>query len=537
MDSILIYRSIRPVAETPSEPTNLLAVRSMTRLPRAAEKFFSLCCTQGGAVATRPDEDVNGWDYMVEMPPSAWLGAIEDTPASRIAFTQIKATKGSRASVRIKLSNILKAARSQQPWFLFLVQQVSGGYVLYGQHFWKDLMYKGLMEIRKAGLSGTPLHRRFLNISFHDSHMISADLVQWIASCIDSCGAHDYADEKLKLSNSLGYESGCGNAFLTVECATKEELCKAFLGSGDGLDVSSFKFVPSRFDLPDVSPKLEWNSGKIFISPAKAHPCVLSFKSARSPEPIVLPGSAFFAKGISADTEISARLSAGTIDIFYLDAGRQEVTFNLPLEASFGLGILLSTLQIHKQMTIDSVKVTVSGISEFCAHGEFKLSRDRALPWTDAAIADLVALKKLADRVHHSDVKVSLRDFQDSSRQLSLFRVALHQGTLAVECDAASELPEGPTCFVYYSKLQFGNSNFEVVVRRPLLKDETKDGRRWLTGDLPQLLDVRVADAAVKLTPDIDQVYERNVAELVQEEVPIELGDLSAFMSNQPIVS
>ena len=40
----------------------------MPGLPKWAEKYFELKCVEGGAIASRPDEDRNGWDFLVELP-------------------------------------------------------------------------------------------------------------------------------------------------------------------------------------------------------------------------------------------------------------------------------------------------------------------------------------------------------------------------------------------------------------------------------------------------------------------------------------
>ncbi len=229
----------------------------MTNLPIWAEKLFSLKCSEGHATCTKPDEDIHGWDFLVELPEKAHIGAEERRPPIRTAYAQVKSTKAGKPRASIKLSNMLKACRSRDPWFIVLVAADKQGKnaSLYAIHVWSDLMRKSLAAVREASIEGVPLNRRKISVNFPPDSKMSGDIVAWMQSTIDS-SAPDYSNEKARISDTLGYEDGYGTGKLTIEAKSEEEIFRAFLGLGKGVTTKVFSYTHSRFGLPDPRPKI-----------------------------------------------------------------------------------------------------------------------------------------------------------------------------------------------------------------------------------------------------------------------------------------
>lgn len=79
------------------------------RLPKYAETTFERACSSADAYAHPPEEDRNGWDYMVEFADRKHPGPPDLHPPGSKAFVQIKSSSGQRLTCRVKSSNALKA--------------------------------------------------------------------------------------------------------------------------------------------------------------------------------------------------------------------------------------------------------------------------------------------------------------------------------------------------------------------------------------------------------------------------------------------
>jgi hypothetical protein len=90
-------------------------------LGRSGEKRFSTLCSDAGVTCNEPREDDHGWDHIVEMPlePTPGKTADMERPLPAI-FVQTKSHEADGLTVRMKLSNALKLARSPNPCFAVL---------------------------------------------------------------------------------------------------------------------------------------------------------------------------------------------------------------------------------------------------------------------------------------------------------------------------------------------------------------------------------------------------------------------------------
>jgi len=122
------------------------------RLPKWAEVAIEHLCIAAGAVAHSPEDDLNGWDYLVEFPPESHPGPADTHPPAKSACVQVKSKIQGRPACRITLTNALKAAQSMQPWFLVLVIVENDGSkpAICAAHLWEDFMRRALMAVRQA---------------------------------------------------------------------------------------------------------------------------------------------------------------------------------------------------------------------------------------------------------------------------------------------------------------------------------------------------------------------------------------------------
>src|SRR4051812_3840041 len=110
------------------------------RLPKYAETTFERACSSANAFAHPPEEDQNGWDYMVEFADRQHPGPPDLHPPETKAFVQVKSSRANRLACRVKLSNALKAAQSPNPWFvvLMIANAATSEPKIYITHVWRE---------------------------------------------------------------------------------------------------------------------------------------------------------------------------------------------------------------------------------------------------------------------------------------------------------------------------------------------------------------------------------------------------------------
>jgi hypothetical protein len=116
-----------------------MAFMAIKKVARHAEALFATLCAEYGATCNQAIEDERGWDYFVQFARKSTLDLpLDMVPEPEKCLAQIKATSGSAAEVKLKLSNALEFATSDTPCFVILfrytsARRISSVHVL---HFW-----------------------------------------------------------------------------------------------------------------------------------------------------------------------------------------------------------------------------------------------------------------------------------------------------------------------------------------------------------------------------------------------------------------
>ena len=507
----------------------------MVRLPRWAEKAFSLKCTEGDAIASPPDEDVNGWDYLVELPSRRFAGLAEDTPPTEIVFTQVKSTKGGKHSAQIKLSNVVKACRSHDPWFVVLVTADRHGRNtrFFGQHVWGRLLYDGLAAVRKAGLEGVALNSRRLTVKFTPEEAIDGDIVHWMRNHRDAAG-NDYREAKREVLKTAGYEEGFGSGRLTIEAPSTEHISDAFLGLGNGIEVKRFVFTPERFGIASNAPEIDTRSGKLFIEPKPSGVCEIRIRGNSAEPSVALRGTvySFLLPGRPRE-ETRLRFSAPPLDVIWGINEPSRITLSLKPDQEYSADQLWSYVQI----------------SRWSRNGDldFKISSDgKALIQAHAHLEDeekTVEIEKLAliiDAIRRSidgygSMQITLRDIQADALELGYFAQVLAQGSLRLQYPPQDEdVPPNVSMLLYKTGASLGTWRMGCVVRRDVREDTIQDGRRTITSGPPVILESMIwerqsTDRESQLTTIFDQITEKEQ----KKSNALGLGDINALIEVQ----
>lgn len=86
---------------------------------KLGEKAFGLICQQAGLLVHQPDQDLLGWDFLVEDPcdASQLPESLDKAPPPLEFRVQVKSTDGPTRRVSISLAQMLRLATLQMPVF------------------------------------------------------------------------------------------------------------------------------------------------------------------------------------------------------------------------------------------------------------------------------------------------------------------------------------------------------------------------------------------------------------------------------------
>jgi hypothetical protein len=264
-------------------------------LPKYAEHSFAAACSLAEAVPHRPDEDQNGWDYMVEFDHKNASGHSDTHPAAAKAFVQVKSSINRGLACTVKLSNALKAAQSKWPWFLvlYIAADKPRKPTIYAKHIWQQELEQTLREVRLAEKAGLALNRKKLRITFDRSDYKSEDeLIRWMEECIE-CVKPDYGQQKEAIYKTVGFEGGHAVGNFNFVADDEETLFTNFLGLGDGLTATQFVLRSTRFGIEDEAPSVSFNEATVYITPSSVGECEIRLRGPSFAPMISIPAKVY----------------------------------------------------------------------------------------------------------------------------------------------------------------------------------------------------------------------------------------------------
>lgn len=508
----------------------------MARVPRWAEKRFSLYCSDGDAVCTPPDEDINGWDFLVELPDQPHTGPQEGKPAKRQAFVQLKSTVTEGRRVQVKLSNMLNAARSQDPWFIFLITRspdADAEEEVFGLHFWGEHIEHTLKKVREASVSNIPLNTRRVSIDFPPSSKVSRNVVSWMQQEI-SLIAGNYSGEKRQIYESSGYESGYGVGHLTVSASSQEEIFRAFLGLGSGLNVQNFTFTPSRFNIPDLKPEIEESGGRIHITPTPAAECELRLKGSFDEPALVLLGHVYaLALPEMPIEKRRVRISAPPVEFVIGPDQANQIDLSAKPATRRPLQELEAFARLRQWWAEGPVDIQVWVNKKYMYGGTVGQNRQRADTGPDW-LFDVVKCLSSFGPPRNGEVLLSIEDIDAETLDLAYMVQVLSEGPMKIEFPSEEDLPEIISCFLYYSEVDVGEWTFATVVKRAVRSDRKIEGMREVIVSQPRIVDrLMYLNASDDERSQIETSYNKILQELESAEHPLAFGNINEYLKKQ----
>jgi hypothetical protein len=439
-------------------------------LPRFAERSFALMCAVSGVTCNRCEEDVNGWDYIIELPPLNTPDVpIDMRPGPQIAFVQVKSsTRG--PVTKLKLSNSLRFSQSPSPCFVVLFVREKSGSVIetYVEHFWSALMSRTLEMTRQTDASGREdLHRRYLTLHFERQKMQDTP-IEFIRRTIESIGA-PYEDEKRKIMNSAGFEDSCIHGTLGFESGvTIEDIVAHQIDRKEGLPLSHFAAFSERFGITSPKPFVEHSGGVLRIRPNPVD-CTIILSSVASDEQLSFAGKMIVPSfpGLPMD-KLKVRFLTTFIDIVLEPAaGKGKIIVTQQPEAKIPLTDLARFVRLRclaRGGTLD-VKIIFQG--KMLIGGT--ISSVELSEGAFYAILDPFLQLVMNEASQFSEVELSLSDLIAEIDKIEEFMSLIQVEEITLKAELDRRFPSNPLSAYasYVAHITINNYTVVAFVLRP----------------------------------------------------------------------
>jgi len=513
-------------------------IQVMSNFSKSAEKYFALKCNEGGATATVPDEDKNGWDFLVEFPLSEFSGSKEDRPSPRTAYVQIKSTVGNSMKTKIKVSNMLIASQSPDPWFVIFVTPDDEGKnkAIRAIHIDRDLISRSLKATRKHSLIGSDLHKRYITITFSENSIVDRDIVVWMQEKIGP-SALEYSQSKKKFADEVGYEQGHGVVKISFNTGNNFEFERAFLGLKSDLEVSALEYTPERFGIPDKNPKANFSSdgsqfGKLSVEPKSVAICEIKASGPESETPISLGGQIFIFKYPSeGGDDICVRFSAPPIEI--VKGSNDKWTFELEHSNTerHSLSRLYTMAKLRKWLLEGKVSYEVWSNEKLSFQGTTTNHGQKQNYQKDNFCQAINALQLATTQGTLVSPSVSVDELNAALPHLGYYYQFLGEESLRVSIEQEKRYPYQFDSVIYYVTTTVGAWTFCCLARRQVTGDTIIEGDRHITCGAPEILDRCVVEnseetAIIRIAAD----FERASKSRGEREEVFTMGNIASFM-------
>jgi hypothetical protein len=507
----------------------------IARLPKWAELKFESECAVVGAIAHPPEEDQNGWDYLVEFAQQSHPGPADTHPPAKSAYVQIKSIRRRNLTCRVTLSNALKAAQSTQPWFLILVfvDKRTSSAEIYAVHLWEDFIRRALKAVRMAENTGKPLNRCMLSIKFSAADQHNGNLVSWMQAAIAEHEPH-YQQKKQNLYQAVGYEDGTGVGKVTISASNFDEIADNFLGLGGGLSLSEFSFTPSRFGLISPKPDVDYSGeGKLIITPTPVDTCEVRLRA--KGVLYVLKGQVFaLGKPIVPRKEMRVRFSAEFLELVVVPNGGLE-TKGVSARIDPNSKKTLHTLEAFAALN-ECRETGVKVDLQVWARGSRIIGGTVSLNDNSIGRADwgrlTAAMRKLRGLLagNEDSVRVSLNEILRSGHRFAVFVEIINAPSLRLEIEPTEETPSEIDALVFYSFAEVGAFLFFALFESELIREAPIGSRRQFDFGPPRLIDSYVIEnPTLQQKEQMEGDYQRYFQDREQRGHPAGLGEIFAF--------
>lgn len=269
------------------------------KIGRLGEDALLVWAHQVDFTISRPGEDEQGWDFLLEADPPNLdanpLRASYDKRSFPAKFwIKVKTTDDKTGSWQVKLDNWERLVKTPYPAF-FLICEFDGAEVCqraYLVHVDEGYIRKVIKRLREVTLeTDIKLHKTTITFSYDESHLLPSFDGLGLLAALHSHTANsieEYSAWKMQLVETVGYENGGYLADITFPIPADRagdplahwiDFC---LGLIPSLDIDSLKIRDVRFDIEVPALAQTHQGGRMEVSLTPAGKATLIFSTEAS---------------------------------------------------------------------------------------------------------------------------------------------------------------------------------------------------------------------------------------------------------------
>jgi len=434
-----------------------------------AEDTFQTTGT-GTAVTVNPSRrDRYGWDFVAEWDEEPATGIPRDRQVvARSARIQVKSSRQSRPTARLKLSNALRFVEANEPCFvvMYWLNRTKSGVEVFVRQFGEELIAATLKKVREADRDGQKeLHTIDLLVPMGDGDMHTYDLITWLKSqCAEK--PSDYARWKGEIRESVGGRGLVGT--LKVPMAETTNFIEHAVGLRD-FDPDWVEFRETRFGIASSTVE-PFDDRATFKVALKGRPSAMHFETES--------GESVSFEGVTKSIRLPGHADQDLVGAFHAKHLTTRIHSSLRMDTTYNL----------TSSDVDEIRELREVLKLFCMFGNEqmfvvyelegkRLDRGFVTPTPQVeerdmflwAIDRLDALLACTRASEHP--RLSVFDMLERSKMLDDFYSCIEADSTTLRLSSKSEgamLPE-PTGMAGYCHVEIAGTVFAAFYYQPLL--------------------------------------------------------------------
>ena len=256
------------------------------RVGNRGEKALAYWASQADITMSPPDEDLHGWDYLLEFPTQDSIDPDKSIPLDKVSaplkcWVQVKSSDGQRGRKSVQLSNWYELVRNPYPTF-FLMCEFDGMKTCqraYLVHVWESYIQRVQKKLRELGPEEqNNLHKYTIDFTYNEDDALSSLDGEGLVAAIRRhvpAGLESYTAAKHELIETVGYEEN-SQITMTVklpdgETDPLEYLGDFVIGLVPHLETESIEFKDIRFGIEAPEAAEVLSQGQLTIVDLEAH--------------------------------------------------------------------------------------------------------------------------------------------------------------------------------------------------------------------------------------------------------------------------
>ncbi len=453
----------------------------MRDLGLMGESAFRHWCAEAGLTANGSQVDKTGWDFFVEFPFSPGLSTHEIHKSALECRVQIKATDHKHRKLPVSLSNLRRFITAQMPTFFVFIEfdgknSAQRAFVV---HVDNNLISKTLKKLHQLEQSGTAksLNKRTMTIHYDDSSLLKKPNGEFLRNAMESHigeNISDYIARKKTHLESTGYEHGFGQITFTIEGEDNlKALIDASLGLEKQVDISKFRGIDTRFEIPSKTPFSEAEGGKLEIPNLQP----TSYGTIRFREDKLTPGLSFNAKLYNSPFNFMApdnlkkiRIEGDFFDLLFNPyTGAASYSFSFKEEARLEIKKFRDAIKLINLLGSSGRKLFIELLFDNFSRLEFNAgSREQGIDFSREINALDCAINLILEFDISETIDISLNEISRHKSQICHFHDILskHPGLFKVEFGVNEDSfdPENQTACIFLVTAPIGSHIFGAIL-------------------------------------------------------------------------